>query len=117
MRSVQISLGRSSLVPVIEDADGAAREARRPEPRGQAGIMLRILRNLLAGPRAAILPPFEGYPPGDVQGVQAEDWRRAVYETMAGVDPGARRRAFNRGRVTLLDMKWINIKEPWVWVV
>jgi hypothetical protein len=114
MREVMVGLGRSSLVPVLDEA--AIPDARQPDPGGFAGIMLRILRNLVASPAAAILPPFEGYPSGDIQGARAEDWKRAVYETMPDITPGNRQRAFHRGRITLLDARLINIKDPWVWL-
>lgn len=116
MQEVAVGLGRSSLVPVLNEAppDAPARRAR--DIGGQAGIALATLRNLMAGPESAILPPFPGLPSGDVRGVAHEVWRRAVYEKMPGVDQNTRKVAFFRATQTLLQRGMIGVKDPWVWL-
>ena len=81
MDVVAVGIGRTSLVPMLDGApDEVEKEQHRPEPGGQAGLMLRTLRDLMAGPESAILPPFSDLPSGDIRGLSVLVWRRAVYE-------------------------------------
>ena len=117
MDTISVGIGRSSLVPMLDGApDEVEKEQHRPEPGGQAGLMLRTLRDLMAGPESAILPPFSDLPSGDIRGLSVLVWRRAVYEKMPGVEADARRQAFHRGMQTLMERKLINVKDPWVWL-
>ncbi len=115
MEEVPVGIGRNSLVPVLDEAP-EPQEDRKRDIGGHAGMMLSVLRNLLAGPESAILPPLSGLPSGDVRGVSVETWRRGIYEKMPGVDPAARRQAFHRGIQNLMQRELINVKEPWVWL-
>lgn len=115
MEEVPVGIGRNSLVPVLDEAP-EPEEEHRHGMGGQAGMMLTVLRALMAGPESAILPPFSGLPSGDVRGVSVEVWRRGVYEKMPGVEQAARRQAFHRGTQTLMQRNLINVKDPWVWL-
>jgi hypothetical protein len=119
MDKVAVSLSRTSLVPMME-ADGGDGEPEgqrhRADPTGQAGMMLQTLRDLMAGPESAILPPFSDLPSGDIRGLSVLVWRRSVYEKMPTIEADARRQAFHRGVQTLLQRKLINVKDPWVWL-
>ena len=124
MEQVAVGIGRSSLVPVLADSvdieadEGAeGRQQERYAPTGQAGTALQVLRNIVAGPDSAILPPFSGIPSGDVRGVDYETWRRGFYEKMPGETQAARRVAFNRAKDTLLSRGWVGVRDPWVWLV
>jgi hypothetical protein len=119
MDTVAVGIGRTSLVPMLNEApnaDQVEKECRRPEPGGQAGMMLRTLRDLMAGPESAILPPFSDLPSGDIRGLSVLIWRRGVYEKMPTVEADARRQAFGRGLQTLMQKNLINVKDPWVWL-
>jgi hypothetical protein len=119
MDTVAVGIGRTSLVPMLDEtpnADQGEKEHRKPEPGGQAGMMLRTLRDLMTGPESAILPPFSDLPSGDIRGISVLIWRRGVYEKMPTVEADARRQAFHRGMQTLMERKLINVKDPWVWL-
>jgi len=116
METVQVGIGRSSLVPVLDEAPEPEVEEGRREVGGHSGMMLGVLRTLMAGPESAILPPFSGLPSGDIRGVSVEVWRRGIYEKMPGVEAAARRQAFHRGCQILMQRNLINIKDPWVWL-
>lgn len=116
MEEIAVGIGRTSLVPVLDDGPVPAREGRGHEISGQAGMMLRVLRDLMAGPESAILPPFHDLPSGDVRGLSVLTWRRGVYEKMPTVEADARRQAFHRGMQTLMQRRLINVKDPWVWL-
>lgn len=116
MEEVKVGLSRSSLVPVLDEAGEPEREVEQYEPSGQAGMMLRTLRDLMAGPESAILPPFSDMPTGDLRGIAVLMWRRHVYDKMPTVEADARRQAFHRGMQTLMQRKLINVKDPWVWL-
>ena len=117
MDEVAAGIGRTSLVPVLDETPEADRE-ERPEREigGHAGLMLNVLRQAMAGPDAAILPPLSDLPSGTVKGLPVEVWRRGIYEKMPGVEAAARRQAFHRGMQTLMQKKLINVKDPWVWL-
>ena len=117
MDEVAAGIGRTSLVPMLDETPETDRE-ERPEREigGHAGLMLNVLRQAMAGPDAAILPPLNELPSGNVKGLPVEVWRRRIYEKMPGVEVAARRQAFHRGMQTLMQKKLINVKEPWVWL-
>lgn len=116
MEKVPVGIGRSSLVPVADETPEADRPMSQREVSGNAGMMLRVLREAMASPQSAVLPPFPGLPSGTIRGVSVETWRRGVYEKMPGVEPAARRQAFGRGLQTLMQRDLINVKDPWVWL-
>ena len=119
MEEVAVGIGRNSLVPMLDDTalpEDAGGQRERRGIGGHAGLVLQTLRNLMAGPDAAILPPLSGMPSGDVMGVSDAALRRAVYEKMPGVEPGTRRQAYHRSVQTLMERGLINVKEPWIWL-
>ncbi len=122
LEQISVGLTRSSLVPILVtpgdgDPEGPQQDAaRQRNVGGQAGVALTTLRNLMAGPESAMLPPFADIPP-DTRGVQYEVWRRAFYEKMPGEEQAARRQAMKRARDELLKRNLIGVKEPWVWLV
>ena len=123
MDTISVGIGRSSLVPMLDEApvadeDRDGRRERRPrEFSGQAGLALQILRNLMAGPESAILPPLSGLPSGDVRGVQHEIWRRAFYEKMPGEPQPKRKLIFYRASQKLQQLGAIGVLDPWVWLI
>ena len=119
MEEIAAGIGRTSLVPVMDETQGGetgALEKPIREVGGHAGMMLNVLRQAMAGPDSAILPPLDGMPTGNVKGLPVEVWRRGIYEKMPGVESAARRQAFHRGMQTLMQRKLINVKDPWVWL-
>lgn len=117
MEEIAVGIGRTSLVPVLDETPRADGPAPRREISGHAGMAMTTLRNLMAGPESAVLPPFSGLPSGDIRGVSHEVWRRAVYEKMPGVDQNTRKVAFFRSVQTLIQRGMIGVKDPWVWLV
>jgi hypothetical protein len=115
MEPVQVGLGRESLVPMLSDAP-EDEDDHQSDIGGHAGLMLNVLRQAMAGPEAAILPPLGDLPSGTVKGLPVEVWRRGIYEKMPGVEAAARRQAFHRGMQNLMRKKLINVKDPWVWL-
>ena len=120
MEEVQVGLARTSLVPVLEDA-AAGGGADEPGPRrdigGHAGLVLQALRDVLASPESAILPPLSGLPSGDVRGVAVDVLRRKVYERMPSVSQEARQKAFVRSVQTLMGRELVGVRDPWIWLV
>lgn len=116
MEEVPVGIGRTSLVPVLDDSPDPEPATRRALGR-QAEIALRTLRDLMAGPESAILPPFSGLPAGDVRGVNHEMFRRVFYEKMPDSDQQARKVAFRRCVEILIQREMIGVKDPWVWLV
>ena len=116
MEEVPVGIGRTSLVPILDDAAADPKEGRKREVGGQAGIALTTLRDLIAGPDSAILPPLSGLPSGDVRGVTVEAFRRAVYEKLPTLDQDARKKAFFRSVQTLIARHDIGVRDPWVWL-
>jgi hypothetical protein len=116
MEDVQVSLGRGSLVPIL-DTESGDDDDHRASVGGQAGMALDALRNLLAGPDGALLPPLSGLPSDNTRGVSHEIWRRAFYDRMPGEDQEKRKLAFWRASQKLQQMKLVGMKDPWVWIV
>jgi hypothetical protein len=116
MLKVAVGLSRTALVPVVDRA-ADNHEQQRQEPTGQALTALRVLRDLMAGPESAILPPFPGLPSGDVRGLPFEVWRRGFYEKMPGEPQPKRKLAFYRASQKLEQLRYIGVHDPWVWLV
>jgi hypothetical protein len=116
MEEVAVGIGRTSLVPVLDETPAADRETPRREPTGQAKTALDVLRNLIAGPEGGILPPLSGLPSSDVRGAPHESWRRDFYEKMPGETVARKRLAFWRASQKLEELKLVCMKEPWVWL-
>ena len=75
MDKVAVGIGRTSLVPVLTKRRDAGNGPDKSQPReisGHAGLVLRALQDVMAGPECAILPPFDGLPQGDTRGVPVE---------------------------------------------
>lgn len=118
MEEVAVGIGRTSLVPVLDEAPEAnEREKPLREINGHAGLVLRALQDIMAGPDSAILPPFDGLPQGDARGVPVEALRRKVYERMPTVSQEARQKAFVRSVQNLMRLRAIGVRDPWVWLV
>lgn len=117
MDKVMVGMARSSLVPMLDMGAEPEEERARVDPAGQAGIALSILRNLMASPESAILPPFAGVPSGDVRGVSHEIWRRGFYEKMPGEPQEKRKLAFWRASQKLQHSGFVGVRDPWVWLV
>jgi hypothetical protein len=119
MEEVAVGIGRTSLVPVLDDNPDPDMAGQKPvrEITGHAGLVLRALQDVMAGPESAVLPPFDGLPQGDVRGVPVEVLRRKVYERMPTVSQEARQKAFVRSVQNLMRMRAIGVRDPWVWLV
>jgi hypothetical protein len=116
MDEIASGIGRTSLVPVLDETPEPAGERRRHEVGGQTGIALQVLRDALAGPEAAIVPWHSGMPDGEINGVHIETWRRKFYERMPSSSPEARKKAFQRCVENLTRTKAIGTIDPWVWL-
>ena len=116
MEEVPVGIGRSSLVPVLDEGAEPDQEDRPREITGHAGLVLRALQDVMAGPDSAVLPPLSGLPTGDVRGVPVEALRRIVYERMPSVSSEARQKAFVRSIQNLMRMRAIGVRDPWVWL-
>ena len=119
MDEVAAGIGRTSLVPVLDETPDPDMPGQKPdrEVSGHAGLVLQALRDIMAGPESAILPPFDGLPQGDARGVPVEALRRKVYERMPAVSQEARQKAFVRSVQNLLRLRAIGVRDPWVWLV
>jgi hypothetical protein len=118
LEEVSVGIGRSSLVPVLDDTADANEPEKPPrEISGHAGLVLRALQDVMAGPESAILPPFDGLPQSDTRGVSVEALRRKVYERMPTVSQEARQKAFVRSIQNLLRLRTIGVRDPWIWLV
>ena len=120
MEVVSVGIGRTSLVPILDDGDDTGGDTVRFDvvPSGQAGVALKTLRDLMSGPESAILPPLSGLPSDNtLRGVHFEIWRRAFYEKMPGEQQSKRKLMFWRASQKLLQTNLIGIKEPWVWLI
>ena len=119
MDTIAVGIGRTSLVPVLDDNPDPDMAGQKPdrEITGHAGLVLRALQDVMAGPESAVLPPFDGLPQGDVRGVPVEVLRRKVYERMPTVSQEARQKAFVRSIQNLMRMRAIGVRDPWVWLV
>jgi hypothetical protein len=116
---VVCGIGRTSLVPVLDEdeAEAGADATPRWEPTGQAGLALTVLRDLLAGPESAILPPGAGLPTEQIRGVRHETWRRGFYEKMPGETQEKRKLAFWRASQKLQQGRLVCVLDPWVWLI
>jgi hypothetical protein len=119
MDTIAVGIGRTSLVPVLDDNPDPDMAGQKPdrEITGHAGLVLRALQDVMAGPESAVLPPFDGLPQGDVRGVPVEVLRRKVYERMPTVSQEARQKAFVRSIQNLMRMRAIGVRDPWAWLV
>ena len=118
MDTISVGIGRSSLVPMLDETPVSDRETgERTEPTGLAKTALDVLRNLIAGPEGGILPPLSGLPNADVRGAPHESWRREFYEKMPGETVARKRLAFWRASQKLEQFRFICMKEPWVWLI
>ena len=124
MEVVSVGIGRTSLVPMLDEtgAEGGYHgdDTVRFDavPSGRAGVALKTLRDLMSGPESAILPPLSGLPSDNtLRGVHFEIWRRAFYEKMPGEQQSKRKLMFWRASQKLLQTNLIGIKEPWVWLI
>ena len=119
MEEVAVGIGRTSLVPVLNEEPYHGDDTVRSDivPLGQAGVALKTLRDLMSGPESALLPPLSGLPTDNsLRGVHFEAWRRAFYEKMPGEQQTKRKLMFWRATQKLLQTNLIGIKEPWVWL-
>jgi AAA domain-containing protein len=117
MEEIQVGIGRSSLVPVLNEDAGEA-PARRPRDiSGHAGLVLQALRDIMASDESAALPPLSGIPDGGIRGASVETLRRKVYERMPSSSPDARQKAFIRSVQNLMQRQVIGVRDPWVWLV
>jgi hypothetical protein len=117
MEQVSVGIGRSSLVPMIDDTpDDTDDTGSRWTPTGQAGMALQVLKDALAGPESAILPPLAGLPSSDLRGVSHEVWRRGFYEKMPGEPQPKRKLAFYRAVQKLIQYGLVGVRDPWVWL-
>ena len=119
MEEVAVGIGRSSLVPVLDETTVQEVSEREKPPRdisGHAGLVLRALHDVMAGPESAVLPPFDGLPQGNTRGVPVETLRRKVYERMPTVSQVARQKAFVRSVQNLMRMRAIGVRDPWIWL-
>jgi hypothetical protein len=114
MEQVQVTIGRSSLVPVLDEAPGADRDPHHAG--GQTGIALQVLHDALAGSEAAIVPWSADMPEGETSGLHIETWRRKFYEKMPTVSQEARKKAFQRSVENLTRSRAIGVRDPWVWL-
>jgi hypothetical protein len=119
MDEVPVGIGRTSLVPRLDETPETDRDNRdmsRRDIGGQTGIALQVLRDVLAGPEAAIVPWFSGMPDGDITGLHIETWRRKFYEKMPSVSQESRKKAFQRAVEKLTKDRFIGVRDPWVWL-
>ena len=118
MEEVAVGIGRTSLVPVLDETPEASEPEKPPrEVSGHAGLVLRALQDIMAGPDSAVLPPFDGLPQTNVRGVSVEALRRKVYERMPTVSQEARQKAFVRSIQNLMRVRAIGVRDPWIWLV
>lgn len=116
MEEVPVGIGRTSLVPVLDDGPGEESNHPTREVGGQTGIALQVLRDAIAGPEAAIIPWFSGKPDGVETGIHVETWRRKYYEKMPTILPEARKKSFQRAVEGLTRRRLIGVRDPWVWL-
>ena len=116
MEEVAVGIGRTSLVPVLDDNPDMPGHVPVREVSGHAGLVLQALRDVMAGPESAVLPPFDGLPQGNTRGVPVETLRRKVYERMLSVSQDARQKAFVRSVQNLMRMRAIGVRDPWIWL-
>jgi hypothetical protein len=118
MDEVAVGLGRTSLVPMVDETpETPEMDDRRQEPTGLTKIALDVLRNLIAGPEGGILPPLSGLPANDTRGAPHESWRRDFYQKMPGETAARKRLAFWRSSQKLEQLHFICMREPWVWLI
>ena len=116
MDTIAVGIGRTSLVPILDDTADDTGDTPRREPTGQAKTALDTLRNLIAGPEGGILPPLSGLPTSDVRGAPHESWRRDFYDKMPGEPQPKRKLAFYRASQKLQQLGAIGVRDPWVWL-
>ncbi len=116
MEEVPVGIGRNSLVPVLDETPEPDAEERPREITGHAGLVLQALRDVMAGPESAILPPLSGMPSGEVRGASVEAVRRKVYERMPSSTAEARQKAFVRSVQNLMQRGAIGVRDPWIWL-
>jgi hypothetical protein len=121
MDTVTVGIGRTSLVPRLDETPETDRDNRdmslsRRDIGGQTGIALQVLRDVLAGPEAAIVPWFSGMPDGEITGLHIETWRRKFYEKMPSISQDSRKKAFQRAVEKLTKDRFIGVRDPWVWL-
>jgi hypothetical protein len=118
MDEIPVGIGRTSLAPRLDETPETDRDMSlsRRDIGGQTGIALQVLRDVLAGPEAAIVPWFSGMPDGDVTGLHIETWRHKFYEKMPSVSQDSRKKAFQRAVEKLTKDRFIGVRDPWVWL-
>ncbi len=116
MEEAPVGIGRTSLVPVLDDGPEVEEERGQRDVGGQSGIALQVLRETIGGPEGAVVPWFSGMPSSDLVGVHIETWRRKYYEKMPTILPEARKKSFQRAVEGLTRRKLIGVKDPWVWL-
>lgn len=124
MEEVAVGIGRTSLVPVLDETPGheaghlPGQTGHRRDIGGQSGIALQVLRDALASPEAVAVPWFSEMPTGtgDLTGVHVEIWRRRFYERMPTITAEARKKAFQRAVENLTRLRFIGVRDPWVWL-
>lgn len=111
-----VTASRSSLVPVLNTEPEPGTQDADKAPGGAAGILYRVLTDLMAGPDSAIIPPHPDIPK-NMRGIEIDRVRQMFDDRMAAETPDARRMAFKRSLTTLQERRLIGVKSPWVWVV
>ena len=119
MDVISVGIGRSSLVPMLDEGgvSGVSNvdETPRPETTGLARVAFHVLQALIAGPDGGVLPPLTAAP--GTRGVSHEMWRQTFYEKMPGETISRKRLAFWRASQKLEQIGLICMKEPWVWLI
>lgn len=99
---------------VVVPIDGEAPKARRREPRGTSGIVLRALIRAIddAGEPA----PASAHIPSGVRVVSPETWRGYAYQMMTDKEQEARKKAFQRASTALVNEGHVAIWNAHVWL-
>ena len=111
-----VTASRSSLVLVLNAEPAPGTQYADRAPGGNAGILYRVLADLMAGPDSAIIPPHPDIPK-NMHGIEIDRVRQMFDDRMASDTAAARRMAFKRSLITLQERRLIGVKSPWVWVV
>lgn len=111
-----VGVGRTSLVPVLQDNESADDwQAPRRDPGGNTGLALQVLREAIAAEGESV-PWFSGRPSGDLSGIRSETWRRWFYEKIPSLTQEARKKAFQRSCLELTRSARIGVRDPWIWL-
>lgn len=118
MVEVASGIGRSSLVPVLQDNPGpdSGTLGGHSALPSMSRLLIECVTNLVAGGHGAIVPEIGGNVPPNAHGVHVNELRAAFYEKLPTHGYDARKRAFSRAITTLRELKIIGVKEPWIWL-